>query len=215
MAPTRTTKPAARKSKPAPKLIEGSNPKVDGYLGRAKAWQAELSKLREIVASCPLTEEFKWGHPCYTLDGKNVVLIHAFKEYCAILFVKGALLVDAHGLLIQQTENVQAARQLRFTSLTEINELEPEIKSYIAQAIEIEKAGLKVATKPTSEFKMVDEFASQLEANARLKEAFYALTPGRQRAYLLYFASAKQPKTREARVEKYFPKILEGLGLED
>lgn len=190
------------------------NPKVDGYL-RKPQWQAEQRKLREIVLECPLTEELKWGVPCYTLQGSNVVLIHRFKEYCAILFIKGALLKDAKGILIQQTENVQAGRQVRFTNIQQIVELEPVLKAYILEAIEAEKAGLEIKYKKPSEFKVAEEFQVKLDKIPTLKKAFRALTPGRQRAYLLYFSGAKQSKTREARVEKCMPRILKGKGLDD
>jgi uncharacterized protein YdeI (YjbR/CyaY-like superfamily) len=191
------------------------NPKVDGFLSRAKKWQAEMKKLRMIILNCPLTEELKWGVPCYTFQNTNVVLIHAFKEYCAVLFAKGALLKDPKGILIQQTENVQAARQVRFTNFRKIVEMESILKAYIHEAIEVEKAGLKVNYKKTSEFKISDEFKNALNNNLALKTAFDALTPGRQRGYLLYFSSAKQSKTRESRIEKYVPKILKGKGLDD
>jgi uncharacterized protein YdeI (YjbR/CyaY-like superfamily) len=190
------------------------NPKVDGYL-RKPQWQAELRKLRKIILECPLTEELKWGVPCYTLEGSNVVLIHRFKEYCALLFIKGALLKDAKGILIQQTENVQAGRQVRFTNVQQVDKLEPVLKAYILEAIEVEKAGLKVKYKKPAEFKVAEEFRTKLDKIPALKKAFRALTPGRQRAYLLYFSGAKQSKTREARVEKCMPRILKGKGLDD
>lgn len=174
-----------------------------------------MTLLREICLDCGLTEEFKWMHPCYTFQGKNVVLIHGFKEYCALLFHKGVLLKDTHNILIQQTENVQAARQLRFTSLQEIIDLKPTIKAYIFEAIEVEKAGLEVTLKKTSEFNMPDELKEALDNNPDLKAAFHSLTPGRQRGYLLYFSQAKQSATRANRVEKYIPKILQGKGLND
>ena len=191
------------------------NPKVGFYFNKAQKWQEEIEKLRMIVLDCGLTEELKWGCPSYTFQKSNIVLIHVFKEYCALLFFKGALLKDKKGILIQQTENVQAARQIRFTSVREIVKLETTVKAYIHEAIEVEKAGLKVPMKKATEFKMADEFKQKLDENAALKKAFYALTPGRQRGYLLYFASAKQAKTREARIEKYTPQILDGKGLED
>ncbi|SHF70255.1 Uncharacterized conserved protein YdeI, YjbR/CyaY-like superfamily, DUF1801 family [Arenibacter palladensis] len=192
------------------------NPKVvDRFLDRAKKWKPEMTLLREICLDCGLTEEFKWMHPCYTFQGKNVVLIHGFKEYCALLFHKGVLLKDTHNILIQQTENVQAARQLRFTSLQEIIDLKPTIKAYIFEAIEVEKAGLEVTLKKTSEFNMPDELKEALDNNPDLKAAFHSLTPGRQRGYLLYFSQAKQSATRANRVEKYIPKILQGKGLND
>ncbi len=191
------------------------NPKVDFYFTKAKKWQLEIEQLRDIVLNCGLNEELKWGCPCYTLQQNNIVLIHVFKEYCALLFFKGALLKDTEGILIQQTENVQAARQIRFTNNKEITKLQTVIKTYIFEAIEIEKAGLKVELKKPTEFKMADEFKLQLDKSSDLKTAFYALTPGRQRAYLLYFSAAKQAKTREQRVEKYIPHILNRKGLDD
>jgi len=191
------------------------NPKVDFYFAKAKKWQAEIEKLRLIVLDCGLTEELKWGCPCYTDQKTNIVLIHVFKEYCALLFFKGALLSDAHHILIQQTKNVQAARQMRFTSTREIAKLEPVIKAYVYEAIEVEKAGLKVEYKKTSEFKIPEEFQNKLDRNKTLKTAFYALTPGRQRAYLFHFSQPKLSKTREARVEKSIKQILKGKGLDD
>lgn len=191
------------------------NPKVDFFFEKASKWQDAYELLRTIVLDCGLIEELKWGVPCYTFQQTNVVLIHGFKDYCALLFHKGALLNDAEGILIQQTENVQAARQIRFTSLEQILEMKSIIKAYIFEAIEVEKAGLKVELKKTTEFKMADEFQAVLDEMTELKTAFYALTPGRQRAYLLHFSAPKQAKTREARVEKYIPKILDGKGLED
>jgi len=188
---------------------------VDRFLDRAKNWNEEMKLLRKICLSCGLIEDFKWMHPCYTFKEKNVVLIHGFKEYCALLFHKGALLKDSENILVQQTENVQAARQIRFKSLQEIRDLEPIIKAYIFEAIEVEKAGLEVKMKKTSEFKMPDEFKKALDENPKLKSAFNALTPGRQRGYLLYFANAKQSKTRETRIEKCIPKIFDGKGLND
>ncbi|BCF90599.1 YdeI/OmpD-associated family protein [Paraburkholderia largidicola] len=191
------------------------NPKVDAYISRLKQWREETEKLRAIVLACPVTEELKWGVPCYTFDDRNVVLIHGFKEYCAILFVKGALLDDPKGILIQQTENVQSARQVRFTSLQDIVKLQAVLKTYIRAAIEVEKAGLKVARKSTEEFEVAEEFQNKLNKTPALKKAFEALTPGRQRAYLLHFSSAKQSKTRESRIDKCMPLILEGKGLND
>ena len=192
-----------------------TNPKADFYFTKATKWQEEIEKLRTIALDCGLTEELKWGCPCYTLYGNNIVLIHVFKEYCAFLFFKGALLQDAKGILIQQTKNVQAARQIRFTHVKEITEMKTFLKAYIYEAIEVEKAGLKVELKKTTEFSMAEEFKTKLDKMPALKTAFYALTPGRQRGYLLYFSSAKQAKTREARIEKYIPQILTGKGLED
>ncbi len=192
-----------------------TNPKIDFFFNKADQWQEEFKKLRTIVLDSPLTEELKWGVPCYTFEKKNVVLIHGFKEYCAVLFVKGALLKDAKGVLIQQTKNVQSARQIRFTNLREIVKMEPILKAYIHEAIEVEKSGLKVNYKKTSEFPVPKEFQRKLDEMPDLKEAFYALTPGRQRAYLFYFSQPKLSKTREARVEKYIDVILDGMGLND
>jgi uncharacterized protein YdeI (YjbR/CyaY-like superfamily) len=191
------------------------NPKVDFYFNKAEKWQEELAKLRTIILDCGLTEELKWGVPCYTLGKSNVVLIHDFKEYCAILFMKGALLQDTGGILIQQTENVQAARQVRFTNVREIVEKESMLKAYIYEAIEVEKAGLKVNLKKTTEYEIPEEFKNNLDEIPTLKTAFNSLTPGRQRAYLLYFSAPKQTKTRQARVEKYVQPILDGKGLDD
>ena len=191
------------------------NPKVDAYLSRAKKWQEEMEQLRMIILDCGLTEELKWGVPCYTFEKRNIVVIHGFKEYCALLFVKGALLNDAKGILITQTENVQAARQVRFTNVREIVALEPILKAYIYEAIEVEKAGLKVNFKKTTEFKIPEEFQNKLDKIPKLKTAFAALTPGRQRAYILYFSQPKQSKTRESRVEKCMKQILIGKGLND
>ncbi len=191
------------------------NPKVDFFFKKASKWQSEYEQLRTIVLDCKLTEELKWGCPCYTFEGSNILLIHGFKDYCALLFMKGVLLKDAKGILIQQTENVQAARQIRFTNLNEIVKLETTLKKYIQEAIAIEKAGLKVALKKPTEFKMAEEFRHVLNEMLDVKKAFEALTPGRQRAYLLHFSAPKQSKTREARVEKSIPKILQGKGLDD
>ncbi len=191
------------------------NPKVDFYFSKAKKWQKEIAKLRTIVLDCGLSEELKWGVPCYMFQKTNIVLIHVFKEYCALLFFKGALLNDANGLLIQQTKNVQSARQIRFTHVREIAENMSILKTYIYEAIEVEKAGLKVNFKKSAEFIIPDEFQSKLDKTPALKTAFYALTPGRQRAYILYFSAAKQSKTRESRVEKYSKQILKGKGLDD
>jgi uncharacterized protein YdeI (YjbR/CyaY-like superfamily) len=191
------------------------NPKVDFYFDKNESWQKEIERLRTIVLDCGLEEELKWGCPCYRFQGSNIVLIHVFKEYCALLFFKGALLNDPNGILIQQTENVQAARQIRFTSLQQINKMEATIKAYIYEAIEVEKAGLQVKLKKTEEFPMPKEFQKKLNKMPALKTAFYALTPGRQRAYLLYFSSAKQSKTREQRIENYMQQILDGKGLND
>jgi uncharacterized protein YdeI (YjbR/CyaY-like superfamily) len=191
------------------------NPKVDEFLSKAEKWQEEFEKLRMIILDCQLTEELKWGVPCYTFQNSNIVLIHGFKEYCAILFVKGALLHDAHGILIKQTENVQAGRQIRFTNVREIVAMETILKAYIYEAIEVEKAGLEVNFKKSTEFKIPEEFQNKLDEIPALKTAFDALTPGRQRAYILYFSEPKQSKTRESRVEKCMQQILNGKGLND
>ncbi len=191
------------------------NPKVDFYFNKAKTWQEEFETLRNVILDCGLTEELKWGCPCYTFEKRNIVLIHGFKEYCALLFFKGALLNDARGILIQQTENVQAARQIRFTNVRDIVKKKPILKAYIYEAIEVERAGLKVNLKKTTEFKMPEEFQRRLAKMPALKTAFKALTPGRQRAYLLYFSQPKQSKTRESRIEKSVPQILNGKGLND
>jgi uncharacterized protein YdeI (YjbR/CyaY-like superfamily) len=191
------------------------NPKVNFYFEKAKTWQEEIVKLRSIVLEIELTEELKWGVPCYTFQKNNLLLIHVFKEYCAVLFFKGALLSDSSGLLIQQTENVQAARQMRFTSMQDIIEKEVELKAYIYEAMEVEKAGLKVALKPATEFKTPEELQAKFDKNPLFKAAFEALTPGRQRGYKLHFAEPKQAKTRETRVEKWMPQIMKGKGLND
>ncbi|WP_433813869.1 YdeI/OmpD-associated family protein [Flavobacterium johnsoniae] len=191
------------------------NPKVDFFFDKADKWQQELNLMRTISLECQLTEELKWGTPCYTFHNANIVLIHAFKEYCAFLFFKGALLKDTDSILIQQSENVQAARQIRFTNLQEIIDLKAVLKTYIYQAVEVEKAGLKVELKKTSEFEVAEEFQMKLNEMPNLQKAFYALTPGRQRAYLLHFSQPKQSKTRESRVEKNIPNILDGKGLND
>jgi uncharacterized protein YdeI (YjbR/CyaY-like superfamily) len=192
-----------------------TNPKVDFFFTKAKQWREEYALLRTIILDCGLTEELKWGVPCYTLEKKNVVLIHGFKEYCAILFHKGVLLSDPKNLLIQQTENVQSARQMRFTSAKEIAKLAPTIKTYLKNAIAVEKAGLKVELKTTEEYAVPEEFQKKLDTDPDLKAAFKALTPGRQKGYLFHFSQAKQSKTREARVEKYIPQILDGKGIDD
>ena len=191
------------------------NPKVDGYLRKAKKWQKEMEKLRLIILDCQLTEELKWGKPCYTFQKTNIVLIVGFKEYCALIFCKGALLNDAHGLLIKPGENTQAGRQIRFTNLREIVQTEPILKGYIFQAIEAEKAGLQVNYKKHTELIFPEEFQNKLDEIPALSTAFQALTPGRQRAYHLYFSAAKQSKTRASRVEKWIPQILQGKGLDD
>jgi uncharacterized protein YdeI (YjbR/CyaY-like superfamily) len=191
------------------------NPKVDFFFSKAKKWKEEFKKLRIIVLDCGLTEELKWGKPCYTFQNSNIVLIHGFKDYCALLFFKGVLLKDTKGILIQQTENVQAARQIRFTNVPEIVKMEPILKAYIKEAIQVEKAGLKVKYKKTSDFKIPEEFQNKSDEIPALKAAFGALTPGRQRAYLFYFSQPKQSKTREARVEKCKQQILNGKGLND
>ena len=195
--------------------MEGKNLKVDPFFINARQWHDEYIKLREIILDCGLKEELKWRHPCYSMDGKNIVLIHGFKDYCALLFMKGVLMKDPNRILIQQTENVQSARQIRFTNLQEIIELESVLNAYINEAIIVEKEGLTVELKTVAEYSMPDEFQIRLEENPELENAFYALTPGRQRAYLLYFSSPKQSKTRTARVEKYTAHILDGKGLND
>ncbi|WP_020571910.1 YdeI/OmpD-associated family protein [Neolewinella persica] len=191
------------------------NPAVDNFLDKAKKWKAEMTLLRRICLDCGLTEEYKWMHPCYTFQGSNVVLIHGFKAYCALLFHKGVLLSDSEGILVQQTENVQVARQIRFADLEDVIRLEQTIKTYIFEAIEVEKAGVEVKMKKTAEFEMPAEFEKALDSNQDLKSAFEALTPGRKRGYLLYFTKAKQAKTRTSRIEKYIPKIIDGKGLND
>lgn len=191
------------------------NRKVDVFLSKSNQWRDEFSTLRGILLDSPLTEELKWGKPCYTLDGSNVVLMHGFKEYCALLFVKGALLKDAKGIFVTQTENTQSARQIRFTNAGEITKMKAVLKAYIREAMEVEKAGLKVNFKKTSEFVIPEEFQIKLDKSSALKTAFEALTPGRQRAYILHFSAPKQSKTREARVEKSRKQILNGKGLND
>jgi uncharacterized protein YdeI (YjbR/CyaY-like superfamily) len=191
------------------------NPKVDFYFNKASKWEPEIRQLRLITLGCGLTEELKWGCPCYTYQGSNIVLIHVFKEYCALLFFKGSLLHDPENILIQQTKNVQVARQIRFTNVQEIVQKKKMLKNYVYEAIEVEKAGLKVNLKKTREFEMPVEFQNKLNKTPALKKAFNALTPGRQRAYLLYFSAPKQSKTRESRIEKSAPQILKGMGLND
>jgi uncharacterized protein YdeI (YjbR/CyaY-like superfamily) len=191
------------------------NPKVDAVIADNAPWVQEFKALRDIVLSCPLTEVIRWGQPCYASDGKNVVLIHGFKDYCALLFMKGALMKDPHKMLVQQSENVQSARQIRFTGLKEIKAARGVLKAYVEDAIAVEKAGLKVEKKKTAEFPYPEEFLQKLKDSPNLSAAFEALTPGRQRAYLLHFAGAKQPKTRLARIEKCAPAILAGKGLDD
>lgn len=191
------------------------NPKVDFFFNKATKWQEEYEKLRTIILDCGLIEELKWGVPCYTFQKSNIVLIHGFKEYCALLFHKGVLLNDSDDILIQQTKNVQSARQIRFTDASQIIEMEATLKAYIFEAIEVEKAGLEVEFKKTDEFNIPDEFQKKLDENPALKTAFKGLTPGRQRGYLLYFSSAKQSKTRDSRIEKYMPQLLDGKGLND
>ena len=191
------------------------NPKVDFFFDKATKWQKEYEQLRTIILDCGLTEELKWGCPCYTFQKNNIVLIHGFKEYCALLFFKGALLHDAKSVMIQQTENVQAARQIRFTNVREITKMKTTLKAYVYEAIEIEKAGLKVNFKKTAEYNIPEEFQNKLNKHAALKTAFQALTPGRQRAYIFYFSQPKQSKTRESRIEKCMQQILNGKGLND
>lgn len=191
------------------------NPKVDWYFEKEHAWKNEINRLRRIILDCHLVEELKWGCPCYTFNGKNIVLIHVFKDYCAVLFFKGVLIKDETGLLIQQTENVQAARQMRFTSLAEIEAKAVPLRDYVFEAVEIEEKGLKVPMKKTEAFAMPEEFKQRLAGDVGLKTAFESLSAGRQRAYLLHFSSARQAKTRLARIEKYLPKILSGKGMDD
>src|SRR5258705_9667417 len=191
------------------------NPKVDWFFSKETKWQKEYEKLRMIILDCRLIEELKWGCPCYTFENRNIVLIHGFKEYCALLLFKGALLNDPNGILIQQTENVQSARQIRFTHVGEIVKMARILKAYIYEAIEVERAGLKVKLKKTSEYKIPEEFQKKLNKTPALKTAFYELTPGRQRGYIFYFSQPKQSKTREARVEKYLKQILNGKGLNE
>lgn len=192
-----------------------TNPKVDFFFTNEKKWRKEFEKLRTIILDCGLTEELKWGHPCYSFENSNIVIIQGFKEYCAILFPKGVLLKDPNAILVQQTENVQAARQVRFTRLQEIVKLATVLKAYIKEAIEAEKAGLKITYKKTSEFKMPEEFRKRLSEDSALRSAFEKLTPGRQRGYLLHFSAAKQSQTRESRIEKCIPLIFDGIGLND
>jgi len=191
------------------------NPKTDWFFVKDTKWQKEYEKLRKIILSCGLSEELKWGCPCYTFENNNIVLMHGFKEYCALLFFKGALLADPDGILIQQTENVQSARQLRFTSVQQVVKAERIVKAYVYEAIEVERAGLQVKYKKTKDFKIPDEFQTKLDKMPSLKTAFNALTPGRQRAYIFHFSQPKQSKTRTARVEKYLKQILNGKGLDD
>ena len=192
-----------------------TNPKVDAYFSRRDSWQEEFTRLRRILLDTGLSEDLKWGEPCYTLNGANIVLIHGFKDYCALLFFKGALMTDTAGVLIQQTKNVQAARQIRFTSADEISGMENVLKAYVAEAAEIERSGAKIDFKGTDKFAVPEEFQAKIDSTPSLKTAFEALTPGRQRAYLLHFAQPKQAKTRESRIEKAMPQILAGKGLND
>lgn len=182
--------------------------KTDFYFAKTGKWQQEFILLRGLISDCGLTEDLKWGHPCYTFQKRNIVLIHGFKDYCAVLFFKGALLKDRQGILVQQTENVQAARQVRFSSLQEIRKNKHILKSYITEAIEVEKAGLKVPLRRTEDYRVPEEFQKILSRNKALKNAFNALTPGRQRGYLFYFSAPKLSATRLARIEKYAPLIL-------
>jgi len=198
-----------------PVTTQNTNPKVDAYLSKIKTWKEESVKLREIILDCDLTEDYKWMHPCYTLNGKNVVLIHGFKEYCAIMFLKGSLLKDPHGILIQQTNNVQGGRQIRFTNLEQIIEQEEILKAYIREAIEVEQAGLKIEKKEVEQFAVPEELQQQFDANPAFQAAFEALTPGRQRAYLYHFSQPKQSKTKTSRIEKCMQPIMEGKGLND
>lgn len=195
--------------------MKNTNPKVDWFFNKDTKWKEEYSLLRSIALGCGLTEELKWGCPCYTLDDANIVLIHGFNDYCAYLFMKGVLIKDPKGILIQQTKNVQAARQIRFQHVDQITDMQSTLKGYIKEAIRVEKAGVKVQMKKPKEFEMPEEFKNALKTKPALKKAFNALTPGRQRGYLLYFSSAKQAKTRESRIETYIPQIMKGKGLED
>ncbi|MEO5500943.1 MAG: DUF1801 domain-containing protein [Ginsengibacter sp.] len=192
-----------------------SNNKVDFYFDKPVTWQMEIMELRKILLSCALSEELKWGVPCYIFDQRNIVIIHKFKAYCALLFFKGALLKDSHQILIQQTKNVQAARQVRFTNIAQVRKLKPVIKEYIHEAIDVERAGIKVPIKKTSEYEVPQEFQKEIDKDGKLKKAFKQLSPGRQRGYLLYFSSAKQSGTRESRIKKYIPYIMKGKGLND
>jgi uncharacterized protein YdeI (YjbR/CyaY-like superfamily) len=205
----------AKGRRPAPAGKAVGSPKVDAFLRRQDRWRPEFEKLRKLILDCDLTEDLKWGQPCYSLDGKNVVLIHGFKEYCAMLFMKGVLLPDPKGILIQQTKNVQAARQIRFTSVPQITKLEKVLTAYVREAIKLESSGAKVPMKRTEDFEMPAELEERLDKSAGLRNAFAALTPGRQRGYIYYFSQAKQPKTRESRIDKCIPRILEGLGWDD
>ena len=191
------------------------NLKVDDFISNAKKWQLEMEQLRQLLLDCGLTEEFKWRTPCYSFQGNNVVLIASFKSFCALSFLKGSLLQDTNGMLVQPGENSQAVRFFKFTNVSEIEELKPILKNYIYEAIEVEKAGLKVAFKSNKELELVDELKAILDKNLALKAAFESLTPGRQRAYNLFFEAAKQSKTRETRIEKYIPRILDGKGIND
>ncbi len=191
------------------------NPKVDEFISKGQKWQGEFEKLRTIALDCLLTEELKWGNPCYTFQKSNIVIIQGFKEYCALMFFKGALLKDANHILIKMGKHTQAGRQIRFTNVQEIEEMEPILKAYIYEAIEVEKAGLEVKYKKTSDYKIPEEFQKKLDEIPALKRAFEALTPGRQRAYIIYFSQPKQSKTRESRVEKSVQQILAGKGLND
>ncbi len=191
------------------------NPAIDAYIEELTEWREEMIYLRKMVLACNLQEEQKWGQPCYCLGNKNIVLIHGFKDYCALLFMKGSLLSDSHKLLIQQTENVQAGRQIRFTNLQQIIELEPILKAYIFEAIEVEKAGIKVPMKKHEDFVVPEELTSKFDELPSLKEAFYALTPGRQRAYILHFSGSKNSVTRITRIDKYIPRIMNGKGITD
>ncbi len=191
------------------------NTEVDDFLRQEKKWQAELALLREIILECDLTEDFKWMHPCYTLNSKNILLIHGFKEYCAVLFNKGALLSDPHNILVQQTKNTQSARQIRFSDISEIKDLRPIIKDYILAAIEVEKSGLKVEKKSTSDYEVPIELIQKFEGNPDFEKAFSNLTPGRQRGYLLHFTQPKQSKTKLSRIENSIDKIMKGYGFND
>ncbi len=196
-------------------LADGTNPKVDAYLAELSKWRDEVTELRRIVLDCALTEDLKWGVPCYAHQNANIVLIHVFKEYCALLFFKGALLKDPNGILVQQTANVQASRQIRFPGVQAIKDMESVLKDYVRKAIDVEKSGLDVEFKQTTEFAVPEEFRHVLNEDPAIKTAFETLTAGRQRAYLLHFAAPKQSKTRESRIEKCIPQIIKGKGLDD
>jgi uncharacterized protein YdeI (YjbR/CyaY-like superfamily) len=195
--------------------MKQTNSMVDALINSLDKWQTEFSTLRAIILQSELIETLKWGVPCYMLEEKNVVLIHGFKDYCALLFIKGSLLKDTNKILVQQTKNVQAGRQIRFTEVRQIVEMEPVLHAYLEEAIALEKSGIKVVMKSNVEWQYPEEFIHKLDENPALKTAFHGLTPGRQRAYLLHFSAPKQAKTRETRIEKCIPNILANKGLDD